>query len=364
MYLPTDRSRSAYVRYSTIRHTRARKKSILSPFAAWQLLTYDRLEPGTQDERSAAAAILDAYRDNPVIKLNETQVRTLAAMAEAAGILHQKAQNAITIPEKYGDPNWRYNSPDWLRRRPSHIQSGTKVGKRPDTGANLQASGEPQERGVHRHPGGNPTSQEALERPLGGVRQDKDRNSCDRAASPQPAAVNKFTRSQATSRFSARSTKGECDNRRAVPVQVWVSPLVKDELSRIASSDGLSLSSAGAALLTRGLQQNVDMQYGALLRPIIETVIAKQIAGIATRLTWLLVRIAFDAGQTRSLITNILGRQQGVTQPLLKTILDSSARSAKANIMRRTPQISDLINSVEQWMLQNDRGECAEKTHD
>jgi hypothetical protein len=106
------------------------------------------------------------------------------------------------------------------------------------------------------------------------------------------------------------------------------------------------------------------MQYGALLRPIIETAIARQMAGIATRLTWLLVRIAFDAGQTRSMVTNILGRQQGVTQPLLKTILESSARSAKANIMRRTPQISNLINSVEQWMLQNDRGERGDKAHD
>jgi hypothetical protein len=76
-----------------------------------------------------------------------------------------------------------------------------------------------------------------------------------------------------------------------------------------------------------------------------------------------LVRIAFDAGQTRSLVTNILGRQQGVTQPVLKTLMDSSGRSAKANIMRRTPQISQLISSVEQWMLEENRGET-DKTHD
>ena len=67
-----------------------------------------------------------------------------------------------------------------------------------------------------------------------------------------------------------------------------------------------------------------------------------------------LVRIAFDAGQTRSLVTNILGRQPGVTDPVLKTILEGSGRSAKANIMRRTPQISELIDSVEQWMLEDE----------
>jgi hypothetical protein len=187
---------------------------------------------------------------------------------------------------------------------------------------------------------------------------------CDRAASLQPAVVNKFTRSQATRRISPRSQKESSDNRRTVPVQVWVSPIVKDELSRLASQDGLSLSSAGAALLERGIQRNVDMQYGALLRPIIEDAIAKQMAGIATRLTWLLVRIAFDAGQTRSLVTNLLGRQLDKNQPLFKTILDGSARSAKANIMRRTPQIASLISSVEQWMTEESRGEQEQKTHD
>ena len=86
--------------------------------------------------------------------------------------------------------------------------------------------------------------------------------------------------------------------------------------------------------------------------------------GIATRLTWLLVRIAFDAGQTRSLVTNILGRQQGVTQPLLKTILEGSGRSAKANIMRRTPQIATLIETVEQWMLEDEENNKKKKPYD
>jgi hypothetical protein len=260
---------------------------------------------------------------------------------------------------------WRIDRPAHKSSSlPSHIRNGTKIGKRPDTATSNHSSGESQGRGVHHQPETTPTSQEALERPLGGVRQDKDRINCDRAASLQPAAVNKFTRSQATSRKSARSKNIPADNPRCVPVQVWVSPIVKDELSRIASQDGLSLSSTGAALLERAVQRNVDMQYGALLRPIIEDAIAKQMAGIATRLTWLLVRIAFDAGQTRSLVTNILGRQAGVTPPVLKTLLDGSGRSAKANIMRRTPNISQLVSSVEQWITEDNRGEREQKTHD
>jgi hypothetical protein len=106
---------------------RSEKERYFKPLhAAWQLITYDRLEPGTEDERSATAAILDAYRDNPVIQLNETQVRTLDAMAEAAGIPHQRGQNSLTIPEKYGDPNWRYASPEWLRRAATHDERVAK----------------------------------------------------------------------------------------------------------------------------------------------------------------------------------------------------------------------------------------------
>jgi hypothetical protein len=59
--------------------------------------------------------------------------------------------------------------------------------------------------------------------------------------------------------------------------------------------------------------------------------------------------------QTRNLVTNILGKQLDKNQPLLKTTLDGSARSAKANIMRRTPHITELISSVEQWMMTEDK---------
>jgi phosphoesterase family protein len=51
-------------------------------------------------------------------------------------------------------------------------------------------------------------------------------------------------------------------------------------------------------------------------------------------------------------VTNILGRQQGVTQPLLKTILKGSGRSAKANIMRRTPQKNSALPGG-YWELNN-----------
>jgi hypothetical protein len=64
----------------------------------------------------------------------------------------------------------------------------------------------------------------------------------------------------------------------------------------------------------------------------------------------LLVRATFASEQTRGIVTNILGRQPGVTPDVLTTILDGSSKTAKGNITRRTPQLSELIDAVEQWM--------------
>ena len=111
------------------------------------------------------------------------------------------------------------------------------------------------------------------------------------------------------------------------------------------------MSAAGAAFLREAVRQKLHVQHAVLLQPIIEQAIRRQMGTLSTRLAWLLVRVAFDAGQTRSLVTNILGRQAGVSPEVLKTILAGSGKSAKANITRRTPQMAELIEVVEKWMV-------------
>ena len=105
-----------------------------------------------------------------------------------------------------------------------------------------------------------------------------------------------------------------------------------------------------AAFLEEALRQKLHVQHAVLLQPIIEQAIRKQMRGISTRLAWLLVRVAYDSGQTRSLVTNVLGRQPGVTPEILKTILDNSNKTARGNITRRTPQLTELIEAVEDWI--------------
>src|SRR5438132_4270626 len=151
------------------------------------------------------------------------------------------------------------------------------------------------------------------QQPRSGVRQVKPLPSRARIASTQPAPLKNMMRAHETQSNGARTHSRPTPKRKTVKLTVWVKPVVKAELQRVAESEGLSISATGAALLEQALQANVDMQYSSLLQPIIEQAIRKQMRSISTRLASLLVRVAFDSGQTRSLVTNILGRQSGVT---------------------------------------------------
>jgi hypothetical protein len=112
----------------------------------------------------------------------------------------------------------------------------------------------------------------------------------------------------------------------------------------------VSLSSVGGAFLERGLQQNVDMQYGALLGPIIEHAIDRRMRARDNRLVALLVRIAFETGQIRGIVTNNLAIQPGVTEDIIQTVLTNSEKEAKKNITRKTPQITEMLEELSQWM--------------
>jgi hypothetical protein len=128
-----------------------------------------------------------------------------------------------------------------------------------------------------------------------------------------------------------------------------VKPELKTELKRIAEQDGVSISAAGGAFLHKALQQNADMQYGALLGPIIEKAIDRRMRARDNRLVALLVRIAFETGQIRGIVTNHLGIQPGITEDIIQTVLTKSEADAKSNITRLTPQIAEMINELKNW---------------
>jgi hypothetical protein len=192
-----------------------------------------------------------------------------------------------------------------------------------------------------------------------GVGQDKGAWKRARIATDQPAPRGIVTRSQELNTDTPRSQNKPTPKRRTIHLTLWVKPIVKTELKRLAEQEGLSVSSVGAAFLEKAMQAKLDMQYGALLQPIIREAITRQMRSMSTRLAFLLVRVAFASEQTRSLATNILGRQQGVTPSVLNQILDGSSKAAKGRITHRTPQLEELIAEVARWFEEEDS-----KTHE
>jgi hypothetical protein len=100
------------------------------------------------------------------------------------------------------------------------------------------------------------------------------------------------------------------------------------------------------------MQARADLHYSSILEPIIERSIARYLGSRDSRIISLLVRIAFDSGQTRSIVTNILGLQPDISPELLRDIIAESDKRAKSNIMRRTPQLTELIEALEKWFFE------------
>jgi hypothetical protein len=191
-------------------------------------------------------------------------------------------------------------------------------------------------------------------------RQDKDRISSDRVGTKQPASVNHVDRSQGTNPTGARTHSPLVHKSRTEHLNVWVDPLVKSHLQRLAEQEGLSLSATTAAFLERSLQEQVDLQYSALLEPIIKSAIRKEMQANRSHQVWLLTRNVFASEHTRNLVTNILGiicRQQKMTEENLKNIIAMSKQTAKGNLTRRNPELEELIEAVRKWL------EEGEETH-
>ena len=191
------------------------------------------------------------------------------------------------------------------------------------------------------------------------LRQDNSRFFSARSASHQPAPVTKCDRAPALNNVIVCSHYPNSHQNRTVKLTLWVKPIVKDELERQAKREGLSLSASGAAFLEKALQQHIDLQYTALLEPIIQKAINKHLLQLRKTNTHLLVRIAYDVGQIRGIVTNILSNLPGMTQNLVRGIVINSEKTAKGNIARLTPQMKELIDKVKERLLSQEGDEKA-----
>jgi hypothetical protein len=186
----------------------------------------------------------------------------------------------------------------------------------------------------------------------GGVWQDKHAQVRTFPALPEPSGSQPPAYVQTPQPQAVVPKRHGSNRRKTVEVYGCVSRETAAEIERLRSQGGkrLSRSAVVAGLLEKAVQGHLDMQYGALLRPIIEQAINARFRARDARFAALLVRIAHDTGQTRSLVTNLLARAPGVTAELLETILDRSAERSKANLTHLSPQITELVQAVQAWM--------------
>jgi hypothetical protein len=187
------------------------------------------------------------------------------------------------------------------------------------------------------------------------VRQDKARIASARTGTRQPAPVKRVIRAEGLNPPRTRSKPANVQKTTTVHLDLWVQPIVKEELQRLAKQEGLTMSATGAALLEAAIRQKLNLKQGVLLQPIVKTAIREQMQGLSNRLAWLLARNAFTSEQTRAIATNILGRQQGITKEELKTILDFTKRTAQGNLTRRNPELEELIVAIKQWLDQDEQ---------
>src|SRR2546430_7962306 len=92
----------------------------------------------------------------------------------------------------------------------------------------------------------------------GDVRQDKRAKTSARTASRQPARSHIPMRAEQLDTKTPRSQNPLIATGRKEKLTLWVDPIDKAEVQRRATREGLSDSEAGAALLKKGIQGDLD----------------------------------------------------------------------------------------------------------
>src|SRR5436309_1974363 len=108
-----------------------------------------------------------------------------------------------------------------------------------------------------------------------GVRQDNPAQPPAPSGTPQPAPRKKDARTTPKDVHIHTPHQTKPYLGKDVQLNLWVRPVVKAELERVAKREGVSVSSAGEALLENALQQDIYTQHGALLEIILDRAVGK-----------------------------------------------------------------------------------------
>ena len=166
-----------------------------------------------------------------------------------------------------------------------------------------------------------------------GVRQDKGTPRRTYAASGQPQ--------NAQTPPQVRPKHHGSQKRRVVEISGCVSKTVFDEVERMRQQGGkrLSRSAVVAALVTKGVQGHTDMQYGALLEPIIRDQIHRDLQAHSNRLAHLSVKTQNSAEESRILLIKILSLLLDIDRPVLNHLIADAEKEARANVVKTMEEL-------------------------
>ena len=204
-----------------------------------------------------------------------------------------------------------------------------------------------------------------------GVVQDKSGLIRDRAASGQPERTADELRSD-QNRVQSPPSNTEVPQRSdttgihttpldlsdadgpLVPITIHIPKKWKAEIQRLAAQDGLSDSSTARAFLIRGMQANIDMQYGATLEPVIEKSIARNIQSYSNRNANINLQSYYAAEQARILAIHTLRFLTDLVEspdelvPIIK-VAQEEAWKNMTNLHRDKPAAPQRKENNREW---------------
>jgi hypothetical protein len=140
-----------------------------------------------------------------------------------------------------------------------------------------------------------------------------------------------------------------------VPLTIQIPKRLKAEIQRLAAQEGESDSATARAFLARGVQGNIDMQYGAMLRPVIQDQIHKDIQAYSNRNANISLQAYYAAEQARILAIHTLRFLTDLVEspdelPLLIKVAQEEAWKHMTAMHRNKSNAPETEEDYEEWL--------------
>ena len=184
----------------------------------------------------------------------------------------------------------------------------------------------------------------------GDVRPDKYAETRVHKASPQPVTLSDSPRTSPSDTKVSRSQK-RSRKARLSQLATWVEDPIVFKVRKLARAKNLSQSKALRRIVIQGLSAEDGDLESALDMESLRESLGRDYRRLGKRLLRFLVWLVYDVGQLKALEMNTLGLQRGMTEALLKDIVQDADRQTKGRLSRMNPELADFIDGVvEKWL--------------